>query len=100
MESQEEIIEYLRTQFDAEISTEFCITPEDALDYLELAQGSPSTVTAAFLAARRFLDREARDGQYYQEEEICSTLVPRFIREELESQRKTSRTTTVSTQVV
>ena len=82
VESQE-ILDYLRVQFDKEVSKEFCINDEDAQGYLELAQGTPSTVTAAFLAVHRFLEREAKENQHYQEEEICSTLVPRFIGEEL-----------------
>lgn len=88
---QEEIIEFIRTRFDSEISHEYCCTPEEARTWIETAGGysSANLVATAFTETRRFLEKEAKLGCHYMEEEICSHLIPQFI--ETEKKRKTER---------
>jgi hypothetical protein len=67
---------YLRNAFDAYVSTEFCITGDEALELLGQAKGNAEVVVSAFKEVAEHLQKEEYLGYKYQEDEICLSLIP------------------------
>lgn len=74
-DSEEQALQ-LRNEFDTYVTQDFCITAQDAQDYLVQARGNTTSITEAFKAVGEFLRKEERVGRKWQEEEICSSLIP------------------------
>src|ERR1700722_3563846 len=75
----EEVVAYIRTIFDEEISHTYCCTPEEAEDWFNKAGGNFTVVAEAIKSARAFLEKENKLGRSYMDEEVLSQIIPESI---------------------